>query len=244
MRYISLIFLFVGLNDLLTKRSAALQSCAAGSASIKLLTSKRDAMAKLPAVAAGRPLVDDLDAADTRHDNLGRALWNVLEAYSFHPDTPAELLDAAKKIRASFIPTLEDLVASYPAEARAAMERKPELANLKASLSLFPVAAGGANLYDWAENFVAAGEKIDTLLSARADLEKKSRKDAARFRGEVIGLLNRMRQNLALEVKDDPTLPADLDAKIFGYLDLLEKTSAEAQTRGKPATEVPPAPIG
>ena len=69
---------------------------------------------------------------------------------------------------------------------------------------------------------------------------KQSRKDAARIRGEVIGILNRMRKNLVLEVKDDASLPKDLDAQVFGYLDLLEKTSADTQAKGKPAEEAPP----
>ncbi|UQA61931.1 hypothetical protein [Polyangium aurulentum] len=241
MRYISLISLFVGLNDLLGKRVGALSSFAAGAASIKLLTSKRDALAKLPAVTEGRPLVGELDAADTRHDALGYALWHFLESYLVHPDTSVELREGARKIRSVLIPTLGDLVASYPAEARAAMERKAQLPALESTLVMFPV-AGGGTLRDWAESFLVAGEKIDSLLSARADLESQSRKDAARLRGEVIGLLNRMRKNLALEMKDDPSLPADLDAKVFGYFDLLEKTSAEAQAKGKPVEEVPPPP--
>src|SRR5262249_19210988 len=135
MRYISLINLFVGLNDLLTKRLKALQSFAAGSASVKVLTGQRD--------------------------SLGYALWHILEAYVAHPDPPPALIEAAKKIRAAFIPTLEDLIASYPAEAKAAMERKPALVNLKAELGMFSVASGGATLYDWTASFLTAGEKID-----------------------------------------------------------------------------------
>lgn len=244
MRYISLISLFVGLNDLLTKRLPALQGFASGIASVKVLTGQRDLMAMLPAVVAGRPLVEELDAADERHDSLGAALWHILEAYFLHPDTPPVLLQAAKKIRAAFIPTLEDLVVSYPAEAKAAMARKPELANLKAELSMFPVAMGGATLFDWATSFLAAGESIDTLLSARADIDAKGRKSAARLRAETIGMINRLRKNLAAERKHDASLTADLDGQVFGYFDLLEKTSADAQaqkTEDKPPP--PPAPV-
>ncbi len=241
MRHISLVALFVGLNDLLTNRKDALQSFDAGTASQKLLTKKRDALAKLPSVAAGRPLVDELDTADTRHDGLGYAIWYFVEAYDRHPDTPEPLRAAARKIRAAFIPTLEDLGASYPAQAKAALDRKPALASLQSELSLFPV-AGGGSLYDWAEGFLMAGGAIDSLLSARADLETQTRKDAARLRGEVIGLLNRTRKNLALELQEDPTLPKDLDARVFGYLDLLEKSAADAQNKGKVAPEIPPPP--
>ncbi|MDC3958174.1 hypothetical protein [Polyangium jinanense] len=240
MRHISLIALFVGLNDLLTTRKAALVSFASGAASTKLLTARRDALAKLPSIAAGRPLADDLSAADARHDALGYSLWHLLEAYDRHPDIPEHIRAAARKIRAAFIPTLEDLGASYPAEAKAAMDRKPALVDLQPDLALFPV-AGGGTLYDWADSFLNAGVAIDSLLSARADLETKTRKDATRLRGEVIGLLNRTRKNLALELQEDPSLPKDLDARIFGYFDLLEKSAADA-AKSKASPEIPPPP--
>ncbi|HVK71448.1 MAG TPA: hypothetical protein VM694_43645, partial [Polyangium sp.] len=215
MRHISLVALFVGLNDLLTNRKEALQSFDAGAASIKLLTKKRDALAELPSVAPGRPLAGELGAADVRHDALGHALFHFIEAYDRHPDIPEHIRAAARKIRAAFIPTLEDLGASYPAEAKAAMDRKPALASLQSELALFPV-VGGGTLHDWAVSFLDAGATIDSLLSARADLESKTRKDAARLRGEVVGLLNRTRKNLALELQEDPSLPRDLDALVFG----------------------------
>jgi hypothetical protein len=239
MRHISLIALFVGLNDLLERRAVPLNSFASGAASVKLFTNKRNALAKLPAVAAGRPLVDDLDATDSRHDALGHALYHFTQAYTRHPDTPAPVLNAAKKIRAAFIPTLEDLGSSYAAEAKAAMDRKPDLTNLQSELAMFPV-SGGGTLEDWAESFLHAGTKLDELLSQRADIEKQNRKDAGRLRVELIGLLNRLRKTLDAELKDDPSLPRDLDARVFGYLDLLERHAADAAARGQSETDLPP----
>ncbi len=239
MRHISLIALFVGLNDLLERRAIPLGSFAFGAASIKLLTNKRNALAKLPAVSAGRPLVDDLDATDTRYDALGHALHHFTQAYMRHPDTPAPVLEAAKKIRAAFIPTLEDLGASYAAEAKAAMDRKPDLTTLQSELAMFPV-IGSGTLYDWADSFLKAGTKLDELLSQRADIEKQNRKDAGRLRVELIGLLNRLRKNLEAELNDDAALPRDLDARVFGYLDLLEKHAAEAAAKGQSETDLPP----
>jgi hypothetical protein len=195
-------------------------------------------MAALPAIATGLPLVDELDTADKRHDGLGAAIWFLLEAYLRHPDTTPAMVEAAKKIRAAFIPTLEELGASYEAEAKAAMDRKPDLTKLEAELKMFPV--GGATLYDWATAFLAAGEHISTLLSARADA--KDRKAATRLRAETIGALNRLRKTLALEMKHDPKLPADLDAQVFGYFDLLEAKAAGAQTAGKEEDEAPAPP--
>ena len=240
MHHISLIALFVGLNDLLERRGPALTSFASGAASVKLLTNKRNTLANLPAVAAGRPLVDELDSTDMRYDALGYALHHFTEAYMRHPDTQAPVIEAAKKIRAAFIPTLETLGASYAAEAKASMDRKPDLTSLQSELALFPV-VGGGTLYDWATSFLQAGTKLDVLLSQRADIEKKNRKDAGRLRVELIGLLNRLRKNLDAELKDDPSLPQDLDARIFGYLDLLEKHAADAAAKGQPETDLPPA---
>lgn len=242
MRYITLTFLFVGLHNLLTKRAAALQASASGAALFKLLTPKHDAMAKLPAIVAGRALVDDLATTDRHHDALGYAIWHFLEAYLLHPDTPPALLAAVKKLRAAFLPSLGDLVIAYPAEAKNAMDRRPQLTTLKAELEMFPVAAGGATLLDWTTGMLDTADKIDGLLESRAETEKQGRKDASRLRGEVIGLLNRGRANMQHEIKDDPALPRDLDAQVFAYLDMLEQTCADAAAKGKTVEEAPPAP--
>ena len=101
MRYISLASLLLSLDDLLTKRLAALQSFSNGAANEKLLTAQRDKIAALPAVLMGRPLADELDAADARHDGSGGAIWFLIEAYLRHPDTTPAMIEAAKKIRAA-----------------------------------------------------------------------------------------------------------------------------------------------
>lgn len=243
MRHISLIALYVGLTNLLEKRTTALGKFPSGIASIPALTTRREAMAKLPAVAAGRALADELGAADDTHDALGYAIWHFTEAYLQHPNTPANIVTAAKKVRAAFVPTLEDLGASYAAEAKSAMDKAPVLGDLQQDLALFPV-VGNQTLYQWAESFVASGSKIDELLSARADMEQKNRKAAATLRVEVIGILNRLRKNLVLEMKDDPSLPRDLEGQVFGYLDLLEKTCADARARGAEVEDIPAAPEG
>jgi hypothetical protein len=80
-------------------------------------------------------------------------------------------------------------------------------------------------------DFVAAGEKIDTLLSERADA--KDRAEAATLRADTIGLLNRLRKSLKVEQKNNPSLPADLDTQVFGYFDLLETNAAEAYAEAK-----------
>lgn len=241
MRHISLIALYVGLTNLLGKRSTALGQFPSGIASVPALAARREAMSKLPAVSAGRPLADELGIADDVHDALGHAIWHVTEAYLQHPNAPADIVSAAKKVRAAFVPTLDDLTSSYAAEAKAALDRMPSLTALKNELESFPV-AGGQTLFQWAEEFVAAGQKIDHLLDARADVEQKNRKAATTLRVEVIGILNRLRKNLTLEMKDNPTLPRDLEGRVFGYLDLLEKTCADARAKGTEVTDIPATP--
>lgn len=229
MRYISLASLVLGLDDLLTKRENALKSFASGAASAAMLTARRDKMKALPPAAQGRPLADELDQTDMRHDGIGAAVWAITEAYLRHPDTTQQMLDAAKRIREKLIGSLDDLTASYVTEANAAKTNKAELPSLKNDLDLFPVAGG--TLHDWALGFVTAGEQLDTLLSQRADA--KDRAAAALLRMEAIGILNRLRKNLAAEAKGNANLPADLDDQVFGYFDLLETQDAAAAAEEK-----------
>jgi len=229
MRHISLGNLLLGLEDLLPKRAAPLQSFDAGQASVKALSIRRDKIAALPPDLTGRPLADELGVIDAQHDGFGGAVWFLTEAYLRVPNATPALIDTANKIRAAFIPSLDVLKARYDAEAQAAKEHAPSLATLKTELSAFPVVGG--TLHDWASGFIAAGKQIDTLLSQRADA--KDRKAAGTLRSETLAKLNRLRDDLADALKDDPSLPADLDDQVFGYFDLLEKNDAEAAAQEK-----------
>jgi hypothetical protein len=140
-----------------------------------------------------------------------------------------ELIDAIKQIRAAFITGLDELTVTYEAQAMAAKARKDSVADLTPKLNLFPVAGG--TLLNWVQGFLAAGETLDLLLSKRADA--KDRKLAAQLRTELIGTLTRLRKNLAVEQKNDANLPADLDAQVFGYFDMLETKAADAARGGE-----------
>ena len=242
MRHITLGNLLLGLDDLLGKRLSALQSFDAGKASVKFLTARRDKLADLPPELTGRPLADELARTDERHDGFGGAIWFFTEAYLRLPDVPPAIVEAVKKIRAGFMPALDGLQARYDVEAKAAKDREPLLTTLGAELKMLPIATGGT-LYDVAAGYVAAGKQIDTHLSERADA--KDRKAATVLRGEALSRLNRLRDDLADALKDDSTLPPDLEAQVFGYFDLLEKKDAEAAAAAKkkaPAPAPSPAP--
>jgi hypothetical protein len=215
MRHILLESLLAGLDDLLTKRRDALESFANGAANVPLLVFERDGIAALPAALLRRPPGEELDVWDTRHEGLGGGIWFLVEAYVRHPDTTPALVEAARKIRAAFIPVLDGLTAR---------DHTAVLASLKPELSRFPVAGG--TLYDWAAGFVAAGAQLEGLRSQRADAEERAA--AAQLRVDAVGTLNRLRKSLAAEARYDPTLPEDLDAQVFAYFDLLEIKATEA----------------
>ena len=225
MRHLTLKNLSLGLEDLLTKRVAPLQSFAAGNVSVPFLSTRRDRIAALPAELTGLPQAEALALTDRRHDGFGGAIYYFTEAYLRLPDATPALIEAATKIRAAFIPSLDLLQARYDAEAQAALLNAPLVESLKAELMMFPVAPSGT-LYDLALAFVNEGKELGTLLSQRADA--KDRKLAVQLRGETLAKLNRLREDLADARKDDPTLPADLEAQVFGYLDLLEDKDAVA----------------
>lgn len=232
MRHITLSNLYLALDDLLTtKRLVALQSFEAGKASEKFLTLRRDKIKALPPELRGRPLADELAHTDERHDGIGGACWCTTEAVLRHPDSTPAMITAVMKIRTTFIPSLDALQARYEVEAKAAKDHEPELVNLELELTMFNVATGGT-LYDWVAAFIKEGKQLDTLLSTRADA--KDRKLAAALRNDVVSKVGRLREDLADALKDDPSLPADLDAQVFAYFDLLEaKDAGEAAEKAK-----------
>jgi len=209
------------LNDLFDKRHAALVASNTGKSYEPILAKRRTAISALPAaLIGGKPLAVELNETDDVHDGTGSAVWLMTESYRRYPGTSPHLLAALKRIRATFIPSLSELNESYATEAEAAMKRKTLLAAHKADLALFPV-ADGKSLYDWTVEFLNAGEKLNTLLSQRADAGESGRRNASKLRSEVIGVVNRFRASLRDELDDDPSLPRDLEAQVFAYLDEL-----------------------
>ena len=243
MRDILLPGIFLGLNDLLTKRLPALQSFAAGAASVDTLTAQRDAMANLPAITGTNPALVGLENEDKQHDGVGRAIWYMLEAYIVCPNTPDDLRETAKKLQATYVPALRDLTLSYKAEIAAWQARKDM--NFETELAKFPLAEhtgfswGPATLSDWASMFDSAATGVYIGVRDKPEEEARYRKETTRLRNETTGTLNRLRTSLTLEAKQDPKLPADLEEQVFGYFDQLEKQATDAKPKPKAK---PPAP--
>jgi hypothetical protein len=238
MRHLTLPTLRLILRDLLEKRRADLLLSRAGTFHEPELTEILTSIDALPAALTGAPLAEELDAADDRHDAHGSTLFFITEAYLRQPDAPAELLAAARRIREAFIPQLGELNASYAREADRAIERKRHLAERKEDLLLFPM-AGGKTLLDVATAFLEAGERLHHLLSDRADTPKGQRQEASTLRPRAIGVLGRLRRDLAAEIQKNPALPRDLETRVFAYLDTLAASKSPASPPPPPS---PPAP--
>jgi hypothetical protein len=167
--------IYLGLEDLFTNRHEALVLTKAGKGQEEVLGVQRDEISALPtAMTGGRAFADELATADDEHDGLGYALWHLTEAYVRSPRSSPEVVEIALRVREAFVPEISHLQASYADEAAAAALRKSHLVLLDTDLKRLPIEGGTA--YDWAVAFVAAGEKLSTLLSQRADVNRKRAK--------------------------------------------------------------------
>jgi hypothetical protein len=235
LQYITLDRLQLALDDLLTKRKAALVSFPYGAFIAPDLQATLDKIKALPEAVKTKPFSGDLADLDKTHDGFGAACWFLAEAYLRAPDTTPDQRKALLAIR-DVLGTLDDTTAGYDTEAKRAQDRSAQLAGITAALSGIPV-AGGKTMLDWAQGYVGAGVAIGEILSKRADA--KDRAAANLLRNETVGLLNETRRQLARAAKKDPALPASLDGDIFGWLDELEAKSAEetAEEKKKAAAE-------
>lgn len=216
-----------GLDELLTTRQAALALTRVGKAYEDLLTQKRTQMDALPTeFGEGKPVPELLATVDGEHDGYGTAIYYLTEAYLHLPNIDTDVLEAIMHIRASLIPSLEQLHDSYADEAEAALRLKAALPQLAADLMRIPVVGGTLN--NWATAFVDAGAKLQKLLEQPNDAGAAQRKEAQRLRIETLGLLNHARTVILDEIASRPTLPRHLDNQIFGYLDQLEKARSSA----------------
>jgi len=241
MQYLSMIALRLGLSDLFDKRQGDMLLSTAGKLYAPALKANLTELDGFPAahVDTTKPLTEQLGSMDVRHDGLGGALWHYTEAVFRHPELAPHLVEAAHRIRDAFIPKLAELQDAYAVEAQRARDRKPKLSDYKVDLELFPT-PDGKTLYDWAVEFIASGEQIHHLLTARADTTEDPRYGAAAKRSQVVGLLSRFRKALRDELEYDKQLPADLESRIFGYIDELEHMrahNAKTAKKADPATK-------
>lgn len=225
MKNLTLADLSLGVPELLEKRVEFLHLVDPRGAIEKQLRAQVERLLELPAAARrNRPLAEALGLTDDLHDGSGSGVFYYLQAYLVCPLVPAEIRAAAARIRGGFIPVLDELRATYADEASRAKDRASKLEPFRADLEQFPI-AGGGTLFDWVKSFLDAGIKLDGLLAQRSDEAASAagggRQAAAGLRGSLIGLLGRLRDRVRDELKTDPALPRDLEAKLFSYVDQL-----------------------
>jgi hypothetical protein len=232
-RYITIDRLYLALIDLLGKRVTPLRSFRYGAYLEPELIELRDAIFALPEAIRGKPQAAALAEADRGHDGFGAAAIRVLQGHLSAPDLSPAARDAAEKIL-EFIGTLDDLQATYDAEAKAAIDKRAKLAGMEGLLKLFPV-ADNKTLADWAESHIAAGETIGVLMSNRADAQTRAL--AGSLRNQGVGMLNTLRAQLVKARKKEPTLPESRDQELFARCDELEAAAEQAAADEKKAEE-------
>lgn len=229
------------LDDLFEKRHADLAKSKTGRFREAELLEQRDKIQALPAaLTGGTPLADDIDSADSVHDGFGGSLYYATESVFRNPESTEEQRAAAQRVRDAFIPALKELKAEYTVEAARAKDRQPRLKERKADLIMIQSPSGGT-LFEVAQKFIDAGLHLDELLSKRADVPQNKREGAGAIRSETVGLVNRFRADLARELGKNPSLPQDLDRRVFGYLDTLAELGPKAAAAQPAPADVPPA---
>lgn len=200
---------------------------------------------------SGRPLAEELGFTDKRHDGWGLFIHLIAEAYRVHPELEAELAAVPEVVAEKVIAAPKELTAAYSAEASKAVDREPNLKALKPILHKIPLAGTRAkNLYEAAERFTECGLELHELLSQRGDaaVPAASRKAALNIRSSTQGLITEARGALATEIKHSKKpLRADLEARVFGYADVLLKAQEEREAAARAAKKAEngsaPAPV-
>jgi hypothetical protein len=238
MNYLLLGDLWLIHNDLFEKRLGDFQKSKICLAYEPILQSQHQKLNALPSViTTPKPLVEQLIEQDVIHDGSIDALWYNTESILRSNRASAELKKAAQEIRDSLNLKPSDTQERYGQEALVAAKREEVIGELKGKLGLFSLAEGGT-LYDVALEYVAAGKKIGALLSDRTIQEAMSDEDRRAIktlRPTVIGYLGRCRAALGDEIQNNPALPQNLDALIFGYLDKLNQDRYEANQQQREA---------
>lgn len=235
MRSLTLRNLLLALDHLLGEKAPLLSSTPMGLSYKPLLERRRNDIKALPESIRGTsPYAEEIAGVDDVHDDAGASIWHVAEAVKRSPLSTAEEKAAAERVQAALVPERKVLRAPHADEAAAAKLNRSKLSGLEADLKSIPY-PGGKTCYDIALAYIEAGEKIDTLLSARADAVANAAlsDEARKLRQATIKLLGNFRTALRDELEGDPALPQNLDTLLFAYMDeLAARREHKAEGKG------------
>lgn len=192
------------------------------------------------------PYARELEETDDLHDDFHEASQTTIDAALVCPTVSEDDKTFLRNIKTTFVADAAERRARFVDEAENARKRRAKLADYETKLKAWTVAPGHS-LYDWIEGMIAAGEKMHTLLGQRADVYALSRKDAIKLRGQALGLLKDLRRGIRRAVEEDPSLPRDLEARLFSHLDTLtamlkNKAANKSEPASPPATPEPTDP--
>ncbi|MFO0592503.1 MAG: hypothetical protein U0441_33475 [Polyangiaceae bacterium] len=235
------------LDDMFEKRHKDLLLTKAGKFYESELAELREGLKGIPPELRGSPLATELLAADEEHDSEGRVIFYVTEAALAGAHVSDEIRADAAEIRAQLIPSLAELRDRYIDEANRAKKREPLLSNadFKAKLKRFPFVEK-ETLFDVASRFIAAGIKLNDLLSDRGDVVKPDRSALVTLRPSAIRVFNELREKILKEMAKDKSLPRDLETRVFGYhdtvLSMKKPPPKRAAAKSPAASPAPAAP--
>ncbi len=217
-----------------TTKLPDLQLVPIGQAYVPVCTSTLANIDALPDALKAQPYRDELDEADDLHDDFHESGQGYIDSALLCPAISKDDKTFLAEVRAVFLAEAGERSATFVNEADKARERRAKLPAYEVKLKAWTVAPG-QSLHDWIDGYIAAGEKLHTLLEKRADVLSQSRKDARILRSKALGILRDLRRSIRRAVELDPALPRDLEARIFGYMDTLS-----AMIKSKPAEKDEP----
>jgi len=233
MRNLTLDDLRLGLKDLLETHDEDLDRSITGKLYRPLLQQKRAEVEKLPeSVLRGTPFAAELAEADAAHDAMGAAIYHLTQAIILNPAIHDDTKDVALRAQQTFVPSLSVLTARYADQAAHTLRKRPAFDALRPELERIQV-PGGSNLAEWIAAFLAQGDRLGQLLDDRAEagVGMEATANGGALRSSVIGMLGRFRQGIRDEVASGADLPNDYEARLFAFIDQLDKTRADANKR-------------
>lgn len=224
------------LRDICDRQVEAVAQTKSGQVYMPILQTVKVDLEALPEyLVGGLPLADMLAETDARHDDFGAALWFIAEASKRLPSLSDAVLAAILKAQDTFIPNRSDLQHAYKKEAADAIAHRPAFEAQRKALSQIPT-PDGRTLADLVDDFLSAGEHIETLLRQRSDESQgTSRAHASSVRVRALSALINFRTILADELRAGLT-PASAFESIWKF------THSLAVPRSTPTPTPSPTP--
>jgi hypothetical protein len=225
------------IDDLLTKRLAALRSFPAGpqhEAALRRLGADLDALVAHENAPAD---ADGLQGLVRTHVDATAALHHALQTEIRTPGADPQDVAAARRVHRKIVAGRLGWGADAGKRFEFATDARDVRASLDAALARFPAAPGRLSLAARVDAWIDLGEEIGRVLGARtnrdADPEVRS---AAELCREARARFADLRAAIRMARRLDRTLPANLESRILGLADeLTPPRKSAAKSASAPA---------